>query len=134
MTPELSTIFVYGTLLRGESNHRFLARASFVAEARSEPWFELVDLGHFPALIAGGQTAVHGELYRVDDETLSRLDRLEGHPHFYTRTNIALADGVHAQTYLLPAHQAAGARRITSGSWRTRDDGSAAAAPGVRRP
>lgn len=134
MTIELSTIFVYGTLLRGESNHRFLARASFVAEARSAPSFELVDLGYFPALIAGGQTAVHGEVYRVDDETLRRLDRLEGHPHFYTRTGIALEGGVQAQTYLLPGSQAGSAQRIASGSWRARHEAAAAATTRVRRP
>ena len=28
---------------------------------------------------------IRGEIYEVDDETLSELDKLEEHPHLYTR-------------------------------------------------
>jgi gamma-glutamylaminecyclotransferase len=113
-------IFVYGTLLRGESNHRLLRRATFIREATSQPSFDLVDLGAFPAMIAGGQTAVCGEIYEVDEATLTRLDHLEGHPSFYVRTTIMLEHGLEAETYLLPGAQASGARRIACGSWRAR--------------
>ncbi|MEZ4323566.1 MAG: gamma-glutamylcyclotransferase family protein, partial [Polyangiales bacterium] len=86
-------VFVYGTLLAGEPNHRVLAGARLVANARTQPAFELRDLGPFPGLVSGGAHAVAGEVYEVDEATLAALDRLEGHPRFYRRTRIALEDG-----------------------------------------
>ena len=111
-------VFTYGTLLRGEANHDLLARARFVAEARTEPCFELFDLGPFPAMSVRGQTAVVGELYAVDDATLARLDRLEGHPSFYQRTQILLDDGQMVETYLMQRTRMRGRVLIPSGDWR----------------
>ena len=71
-------VFVYGTLLAGEPNHRLLARARLVTEARTKPAFELRDLGSSPRLVRGGAHAVAGEVYEVDEATLAALDRLEG--------------------------------------------------------
>jgi len=113
-------VFVYGTLLRGEPNHGLLARAKWVGIARTRAEFHLVDLGEFPAMIADGKTAISGEVYETDEATLQRLDRLEGHPHFYLRTTIRLEDGAEVETYVLREDQARGTRRILSGDWRVR--------------
>lgn len=111
-------VFVYGTLLSGEPNHRLLTAASLVGEARTEPAFELVSLGAFPAMVAGGRTAVAGEVYEVDAGTLTDLDRLEGHPRFYQRRRIRLEDGGEVLAYVLTADQALGRPSIASGNWR----------------
>lgn len=113
-------VFVYGTLLAGEPNHRLLAGAKLVGEARTEPAFELRDLGPFPALVHGGACAVSGEVYEVDAKALAALDRLEGHPRFYRRTCIALDDGTKVETYLLTPEQVEGRPVIASGNWRSR--------------
>ncbi len=113
-------VFVYGTLLAGEGNHRLLASAKFVCDARTEPAFELRDLGAFPGLVRGGEHAVAGEVYEADAETLARLDRLEGHPRFYRRTRIALEGGTEVETYLLMPEQVEGRPVIVSGKWRSR--------------
>ena len=113
-------IFVYGTLLAGEPNHRYLARARLVAEGVTRPAFTLYDLGAFPGLVRGGSHAVPGEVYEVDEPTLAATDRLEGHPDFYCRSTIALTTGVSVETYLLTTRQVAGRPIITSGSWRHR--------------
>jgi len=39
----------------------------------------------------GPGTKVRGEVFEVDDETLEHLDRLEGHPNWYTRTPIKVS-------------------------------------------
>ena len=115
---EQHLVFTYGTLLRGEINHELLTRARFVSEARTEPCFELFDLGPFPAMSAGGETAVLGEIYAVDDATLARLDRLEGHPTLYQRTRIRLDGGQEVQTYLMDRARMRGCELIPSGDWR----------------
>lgn len=116
----MTRVFVYGTLLAGEPNHRLLEAASFVGPAVTPPVFSLVDLGPFPALVEGGAGAVVGEVYEVDRPTLARLDQLEGHPRFYKRQRIALDDGSHVETYVLSPEQVAGRPVIGSGNWRAR--------------
>jgi gamma-glutamylaminecyclotransferase len=120
-------VFVYGTLLAGERNHHYLARARLVLEARTEPAFTLYDLGSYPGLVHGGSDAVLGEVYEVDRLTLAALDGLEEHPDFYRRTRIVLPGGTAAETYLLTSSQVAGHPIISSGSWRARPGGSAQA-------
>lgn len=120
--PEPRTlVFVYGTLLAGESNHRYLARAQLVAETRTQPAFSLHDLGPYPGLVPGGAHPVAGEVYAVDEVTLAALDRLEGTPDFYQRTSIVLENGATVETYILTPDQVAGHPILASGSWRARE-------------
>lgn len=120
--PDLHPVFVYGTLLRGERNHRLLTHARFVGEDLTEPGFELAHLGGFPGMCAAREGTVAGEVYAVDAGTLAELDRLEDHPRFYLRTWIRLASGAHVEAYLLRREQVADCPRIPSGSWRRRDE------------
>ncbi|MFO0759820.1 MAG: gamma-glutamylcyclotransferase [Byssovorax sp.] len=113
-------LFVYGTLLAGESNHALLSEARFAGSARTLPLYRLLDLGGHPALVEGGSAAVVGEIYDVPAASLPALDALEGHPGWYRRTRITLADGSTAETYLLPRDQAEAFPEIASGSWRSR--------------
>ena len=113
-------VFVYGTLLAGEPNNRLLVGARLVVEAQTQPGFQLRDLGAFLGLVRGGEHAVTGEVYEVDEPTLAALDRLEGHPRFYRRSRIALEGGATVETYLLAPEQVEGLPVIDSGSWRAR--------------
>jgi gamma-glutamylaminecyclotransferase len=110
-------VFVYGTLLRGEPNHRMMRGARFVRPARTAPSFTLVDLGYFPALRAEGVTRVVGEVYEVSPALLEALDRFEGVPRLYQRVGIQLEDGGAAYVYVQPA-DARGGPAIRSGEWR----------------
>ena len=58
-------LFVYGTLLEGHPGHGLLAGARFDGTARTEPSFELIDLGAYAALVPGGSTSISGEIYDV---------------------------------------------------------------------
>jgi gamma-glutamylcyclotransferase (GGCT)/AIG2-like uncharacterized protein YtfP len=117
MNATATRVFVYGTLRAGEPNHYLLDHHALVRRARTEPAFELVSLGAFPAMVAGGATAVVGEVYDVDAVTLAALDRLEGHPRFYERRTVRLQDGDEVAAYVLPIEQAHGRPRIPSGDW-----------------
>ncbi len=97
------TLFVYGTLKRGCSNHGVLRGAEFAGEAATEPAYLLFNCGSYPGLVRAGKgeagTAIRGELYCVDEELLAALDRFENVPLEYVRETIRLADGGEAQTY-----------------------------------
>lgn len=116
-------VFVYGTLMRGEPNHRWLDGARLLdGAARTAPSYELHDLGDFPALALEGDSAVSGELYLVDEQGLARLDELEAHPELYSRENIRLDQGTSAVAYamsrsLLAKHSLG---VIREGDWRLR--------------
>jgi gamma-glutamylcyclotransferase (GGCT)/AIG2-like uncharacterized protein YtfP len=112
-------LFVYGTLMSGEANAAFLEGCRFLGPATTEPRYQLLDLGECPAMIQGGVTAVAGELYEVDGETIADLDALEGEPYQYHRQAVRLAGGQEAQSFLLPAVPPEGTP-IPSGDWRRR--------------
>jgi gamma-glutamylcyclotransferase (GGCT)/AIG2-like uncharacterized protein YtfP len=95
-------IFVYGTLLSGERNHRELRGATLVGPARTLAEWELVDLGPFPGIRAG-KSAVEGEVWLVDEAHLAALDAFEG--DLFVRRTIAL-EGGEADAWLLATDQA----------------------------
>jgi gamma-glutamylaminecyclotransferase len=96
-----TTVFVYGTLLRGGSGHHHLAGGRFLGPARTEPAWTLIDLGAYPALRPGGSSPIPGELYAVDDALLAALDRWEEVPTLYRRTAVALEGGGEAQAWVM---------------------------------
>jgi gamma-glutamylcyclotransferase (GGCT)/AIG2-like uncharacterized protein YtfP len=114
----MTRVLVYGSLMSGYGNHRFLATARFVGVAHTEPRFTLVSLGAFPALIVGGATSVRGEIYEVDDATLAALDRLEGVPTFYRRELVPLRDGARVFAYVLASSAERRHDVVESGDWR----------------
>ncbi len=118
----MTILFVYGSLIQGESNHGLLSRARFIGEATTVKRYTLYDLGSFPAMARMGTGAVRGELYDVDNSTLASVDRLEGVPTFYRRIAVLLDDGSIADGYVLRREQVSGRRVIASGDWRRRDE------------
>lgn len=102
----MNTIFVYGTLKRGGSNHVFLRGQNYVGDARTAPGYILYSLGDYPGMVrAPGDTeGVSGEVWHVDDGCLAELDRLEGLDEgLYERIDVLLAPNPYAgsaQTYL----------------------------------
>lgn len=83
-------LFVYGTLMRGQSNHRHLASSALVGEAVTIDCFALY-LDDLPMVSEHDPVSpIHGELYRVSPATLATLDQLEGHPDVYRRSRVAV--------------------------------------------
>lgn len=83
-------VIVYGTLKRGRGNHHRLEKAKFLGEVVTEPKFTMYDLGYFPGVRKEGSTAIHGELYEINDLEFKSLDSLEGYPHLYVREQIRI--------------------------------------------
>lgn len=84
-------IFVYGTLMRGFSNHRLMKNCKFVGIARTVEKYGLF-VADFPFVTDKVKSNhIHGELYEIlDSATLENLDELEGHPDWYERKPISV--------------------------------------------
>jgi gamma-glutamylcyclotransferase (GGCT)/AIG2-like uncharacterized protein YtfP len=88
-------VFVYGTLKRGHGNNRILTQggSEFVGEAVTKPLYRLWSVAYFPGLTEDFENgkAIQGELWRVkNQETMRRLDALEGVPFLYRREKIQI--------------------------------------------
>ncbi|QDT35509.1 gamma-glutamylcyclotransferase family protein [Thalassoglobus polymorphus] len=77
---ELITIFVYGTLKRGDCRHHVVSRFHFLGEAVTQPVYRLFHLGSYPGLVevAEDGSEVQGELYAIDPERIREVDEIEG--------------------------------------------------------
>jgi len=97
-------LFVYGTLMPGEVNHLLIEQHVRSARPATIEGV-LVDLGAFPALIAG-DGIVEGMLLELASEAIEITDRLEGfHPDrdhcLYVRKEVIarLDDGEEVQAW-----------------------------------
>jgi gamma-glutamylaminecyclotransferase len=113
-------LFVYGTLRQGEPRHGLLGGADFIGTALTPAAFHLVDVGPYAALVAGGATAVTGELYRVTLAARRTIDVALEVPILFKREQIQLADGAEVDAYVLSVDQVRGRRRLAHGDWKQR--------------
>jgi gamma-glutamylaminecyclotransferase len=87
---EVALVFVYGSLLRGLTNHHRLERPGvrFLGHALSAGRYLMCGVG-FPILSSSvPDSHVRGEVYAVPADVLASLDVLEGHPDAYVRREI----------------------------------------------
>jgi gamma-glutamylaminecyclotransferase len=116
-------LFVYGSLKRGFAGQPLLDGARFEATATTGPGYALYDLGPYPALVTGGDGAVHGELYWVTPDHLAQLDQYEG-PE-YAREQVLLADGSRAEAYVMAPSGVRGRPHVAGGLWISKASGPA---------
>ena len=76
-------VFVYGTLMKGEPNHRFLEDSKFLGVTALEG-YEMYNVRWYPAIVPGEST-IPGELYEVPEMDIKYLDGLEGEGSLYIR-------------------------------------------------
>lgn len=101
--PEMN-LFVYGTLLQGQSSHGLLQNPVHLGTAYL-PGYSLYDLGDYPGIVeTSAQDRVLGELYRIDSAVIHLLDRYEDEGDLYTRKELQVVtlDGsiMQAATYV----------------------------------
>ncbi|ABE51304.1 gamma-glutamylcyclotransferase family protein [Methanococcoides burtonii] len=114
----MNLLFVYGTLKRGYVNHHLLERSTFVLETCTEKKFQILDMGDFPAVVKDVPVStIDGELFNVDDSTLSDIDAFEG--EWFSREEVVLQDSSIAWMYFLSEYVShEGCPSITSGTWQ----------------
>ncbi|UJF34443.1 gamma-glutamylcyclotransferase family protein [Paenibacillus hexagrammi] len=115
-------VFVYGTLLEGESNHHIAApyvRSIQEGAIRGR----LFDTGPYPALsIEKQDRIVEGQWLEVTEEGLQAMDELEdykgpGEDNEYERVWIQDISG-DREGWVYSWEDVSGLREILSGSWR----------------
>lgn len=113
-------LFVYGTMMRDQRDHEVLQAARFIETALTAPRYTLVDVNRYAALLADGRTAIHGELYVVDEAHLALVDRACQVPSLFQRGRVTLTDGTMAETHFMGMEQVRGKRRLSHGNWLNR--------------
>lgn len=127
-------VVCYGSLLTGLGNHRVmqLADGELVGKGKLKEACDMWDLGGFPALQLGSKengTCPVVEVYRVSDDGMKPLDRLEGHygrghkHNFYdcSPVEVVLENG-DVVTALVYHIEREFERTVVSGDWRTHLD------------
>lgn len=86
-------VFVYGTLMRGQANHKsYLLESEYIGDGEISG-YALYDVGCFPGIVVETDDKVKGEVYFVDEETLNKLDLLEGEGSLYHRRLVEIRTG-----------------------------------------
>lgn len=114
-------LFVNGTLMRGLALHPNLEGAEFLGEVRTAPHYRLYSIGDVhPGMfeVSSGGVSVAGELYRVPDDVLRRVEA--GEPPNLYRGRVHLDDGRAVEGILYPRELAEGVHRDIShlADWR----------------
>ena len=116
MHQDRQLVFVYGTLRRGEENHRLVAGTRMLGNMVTAKIYTMFDLGEYPAVIQYGKSAIVGEVYDISGEILAMLDELEECPDYYQRLHIDTPYGK-AWMYVLSRLPDAYDCKIDSGDW-----------------
>lgn len=109
-------LFVYGTLKQGFGNHVLLKDSTLIGTLEL-PGYSMHSFGWFPVITPSQRDSVVGELYEIDEDTLARCDRLEGHPSFYQR--ITEHDSEHGEFYVYVQHpdEVQHLAKVEGGEW-----------------
>lgn len=113
-------IFIYGSLRRGSARAMSVKfpQSKFIAEAQVNG--SLHDLGAYPGLLLDNSSSlVTGEVYEVDDETLSELDEFEASSDYW-RQPVEIfvgAERIKGWTYAPNPESCAARSLIPSGDW-----------------
>jgi gamma-glutamylcyclotransferase (GGCT)/AIG2-like uncharacterized protein YtfP len=114
------TIFVYGTLMSGQSAHHLLEDSICMGRYYLKN-YALYDLGAFPGVKEQEGGHVIGEAYFISDEMRARLDHYEGEGSLYLRRAVSITSShgdLNAEVYLYNGEPSGEARS----EWKPRED------------
>lgn len=92
-------LFVYGTLMTGETNHHYLQNSTLLGNATVRG-YDMYDVGWYPA-ITPGNNLITGELYQVPIDDISSIDMLEGEGILYIKKCETITDAEGNRTFAL---------------------------------
>ena len=80
-------IFVYGTLMKGQSANHYLNGADYKGTFCLNG-YAMYDIGSFPGIVENENESVVGEVYSITEEMLPMMDRYEGEGSLYLRREV----------------------------------------------
>lgn len=84
-------LFVYGTLKQGHFRSHLLEGQKFLGEFQTEKGYSLYNIGSFPGIIStDNDNVVNGEIWEIDEEYFSYLDRIEGSPFLFKLQSVKI--------------------------------------------
>jgi len=111
-------VAVYGSLRACLSNHYLLEESNCIGTFVLNLPYTMISLISFPALIKTERTNnITVEIYEINNETLKRLDYLEGYPSFYNRELISV-NGIKAWIYYINDSHEFKNDIVQSGDWK----------------
>jgi|TARA_B100000768_G_scaffold166672_1_gene170212 gamma-glutamylaminecyclotransferase len=87
---EEQLVFVYGTLKHGHSNNVLMDSSKFIGRAITIDKFVMYQSGIPFVSKSLNTTNISGEVYSVNETTMSNLDLLEHHPDWYVREKVSV--------------------------------------------
>lgn len=92
-------LFVYGTLKKGHTRQKYLLDQRYLGIGTLAPSHRMVQVSGYPALLPLKEgeegSAVKGELYEVDNDTVLEIDKVEGTSHgLFSRQKLQLQSHV----------------------------------------
>lgn len=122
MLKNKTLVAVYGTLREGQGNwSNILEGVANKLSTEKVYGYKMYNTGYFPAAVEDTDKSIVVELYEVDDNTLRRLDNLEGYSKGNEEHNMYNKDTV--ETSMGPASlyvwnsSINSMEEITSGDW-----------------
>lgn len=105
----------YGSLKQGYFNEAYLIGSEYIGDIVTKPLYELVDFGPYPAVLEGGTTGIHCEVYKVDKQTLLSIARMEMSAGY----DVVIIDTKYGKACLCiyTYNACVGYDRIASGRW-----------------
>jgi gamma-glutamylaminecyclotransferase len=85
----------YGSLKKGGRLNRVIERGGgrYLGVGQTVPGYKMFDCGAYPAMVVCAPEDGPGvwcELYEMGDNLVAEIDRIEGHPTYYRRSDVAL--------------------------------------------
>ena len=106
----------YGSLKKNYWNHdAYLERSEYMGGIKTDAAYTLVDFGPYPAVLEGGTTGIHCEVYRVSKRTLIAVGRMELSAGY----DVRVIDTKYGKTcfFVYTHDDCIGYPRVASGEW-----------------
>jgi gamma-glutamylcyclotransferase (GGCT)/AIG2-like uncharacterized protein YtfP/predicted transcriptional regulator len=96
-------LFVYGTLMRSNSNQELLENSEFRGTGIL-PGYALYDLGRYPGIIEDEEAQVKGEIFCISQDKLAEIDAYEAEGYLYKRKKVKVytkqGESIEAHAYI----------------------------------
>ena len=114
-------LFVYGTLMNGESAHYMMAEAKFIGNYRL-PDYAMYRVAHYPGIVEKAGESVLGELYEIEESMLQKFDAYEAEGDLYLRKEVYVYNCNSAEKTYVYVYNRPVKGKIEREAWNAKSD------------